>query len=139
MRCSQRRYDWSPRLGVRPVGPLRAAGVGSARHPTPTTALHQAPRRDPSLRTPVAWAGTTLCPALLYALIALSIKLDGGVAVFYSQERVSQGGQRFKSGKFRSMAPAAETGCGPLQAAKSNSRITRGGHWLHVTVLDELP
>ena len=80
-----------------------------------------------------------LVSAPLWALIALSIKMHDGAAVFYSQERVGREGTRFKSWKFRSMAPDAETRFGPLQAGACDPRVTRVGRWLRATALDELP
>jgi lipopolysaccharide/colanic/teichoic acid biosynthesis glycosyltransferase len=80
-----------------------------------------------------------LVSAPLWALIAVSIKMHDGAAVFYGQERVGREGKRFKSWKFRSMAPDADTRFGPLQAGECDPRVTRVGRWLRATALDELP
>jgi lipopolysaccharide/colanic/teichoic acid biosynthesis glycosyltransferase len=77
--------------------------------------------------------------APLWALIALAIKLNDGGPVFYGQERVGQGGRRFRSWKFRSMVPDSDARFGPLQAGEDDPRITRVGRWLRATALDELP
>lgn len=77
--------------------------------------------------------------APLWVLIALSIKLDDGGAVFYAQKRVGQWGRRFRSWKFRSMAPDSDTRFGPLQAGEFDPRVTRVGCLLRATALDELP
>jgi lipopolysaccharide/colanic/teichoic acid biosynthesis glycosyltransferase len=77
--------------------------------------------------------------APLWALIALSIKLDDGGPVFYTQVRVGKGGRRFRSYKFRSMIPDADHWFGPLQAGQDDHRVTRVGCLLRATALDELP
>jgi lipopolysaccharide/colanic/teichoic acid biosynthesis glycosyltransferase len=80
-----------------------------------------------------------LASAPLWSLIALSIKMDDGGPVFYAQDRVGKGGRRFRSCKFRSMISDADTRFGPLQAGDGDHRVTRVGHLLGATALDELP
>jgi lipopolysaccharide/colanic/teichoic acid biosynthesis glycosyltransferase len=80
-----------------------------------------------------------LASAPLWALIAVSIKLEDGGAVFYFQERVGRGCRRFKSWKFRSMMPASDRHIEFQQAAPDDKRITRIGRILRATALDELP
>ena len=80
-----------------------------------------------------------LISAPLWALIALLIKLDDGGPIFYGQERVGRGGQRFRSLKFRSMVPDADRRFGPRQADVDDARVTRIGRWLRATAMDELP
>jgi lipopolysaccharide/colanic/teichoic acid biosynthesis glycosyltransferase len=75
----------------------------------------------------------------IWVLIALAIKLDDGGPVFYGQERVGKGGQRFRSWKFRSMVSDSDKRFGPLQARDGDSRVTRVGRFLRATALDELP
>jgi lipopolysaccharide/colanic/teichoic acid biosynthesis glycosyltransferase len=88
----------------------------------------------------VALAGVGLgLSAPLWALFALAIKLEDRGPVFYRQERVGLGGQRFWSLKFRSMIPDAERRFGPLQAGQADPRVTRVGRWLRATAMDELP
>ena len=77
--------------------------------------------------------------APLWALIALSIKLDDRGPVFYGQERVGRGGGRFWSWKFRSMVEHADRRFGPRQAREGDSRVTRVGRVLRATAMDELP
>lgn len=72
----------------------------------------------------------------LSALIGAAIKLDDGGPVFYGQERVGQGGRRFRSWKFRSMVHGADP---RRQAAEGDARVTRVGRLLRATALDELP
>jgi len=78
---------------------------------------------------------TFLAPA--FALIALSIKLDDGGPVFYSQFRVGQGLRKFRLLKFRSMV-ANSAVCRPL-TMREDARITRVGRFLRKYKLDELP
>jgi lipopolysaccharide/colanic/teichoic acid biosynthesis glycosyltransferase len=80
-----------------------------------------------------------LVSAPLWGLIALTIRLSDGSPVFYRQERVGQGGRRFKSWKFRSMVTDADDRFGPLQAKDGDSRVTRIGRVLRATAMDELP
>ena len=75
----------------------------------------------------------------LWGLIALAIKLDDGGPVFFAQDRVGLGGQRFRVLKFRSMIPDAEAGIGARQASDGDPRTTRVGRWLRATAMDELP
>jgi lipopolysaccharide/colanic/teichoic acid biosynthesis glycosyltransferase len=75
----------------------------------------------------------------IWLLIAVSIKLDDGGPVFYSQERVGIGGRRYRSYKFRSMIPESDRRFGPLQASEHDQRVTRVGRFLRATALDELP
>ncbi|GAA1587106.1 sugar transferase [Leucobacter aridicollis] len=89
----------------------------------------------------------TLAPLL--GLIALAVRLqDGGPAVF-RQVRVGQNGKPFTMLKFRSMVTNAEAqqaslaaaneAEGPLFKIKRDPRVTRVGHFLRKTSLDELP
>ena len=80
-----------------------------------------------------------LLSAPLWAVFAAAIKLEDGGMVFYGQERVGQGGRTFFVWKFRSMVPNAEAAVGPMQASVDDPRITRVGHWLRATAMDELP
>ncbi len=71
-------------------------------------------------------------------LVSILIKLDGGT-VFYSQERLTVGGNVFRIFKFRTMIPDAEKQSGPVLAGDKDPRITRIGHFIRATRLDELP
>ena len=75
----------------------------------------------------------------LWAVAALAVKLEDGGPVFFSQERVGQGGRVFRVYKFRSMIPDAEAAVGALQARAADPRITRVGRLLRATAMDELP
>lgn len=74
-----------------------------------------------------------------WLLLPLAIKLEDGGPVFFRQERVGKGGERFTSWKFRSMAPRRQRGGAPKQAELEEHRVTRLGRLLRATALDELP
>jgi len=74
----------------------------------------------------------------LVPIIALASYLDCPGALFYCQERIGQGGRRFRICKFRSMIPNAERN-GVQWAKADDERITRVGHFLRKTRIDELP
>jgi exopolysaccharide biosynthesis polyprenyl glycosylphosphotransferase len=75
----------------------------------------------------------------LFALVALAIWLSSGRPIFYTQERVGQGGRRFRIVKFRSMRTDAERETGPIWASDHDTRCTRIGDWLRHSNIDELP
>jgi exopolysaccharide biosynthesis polyprenyl glycosylphosphotransferase len=73
--------------------------------------------------------------APLLALVALAIRLDSRGPVLFRQERTGQHGRVFWILKFRSMT----TDAGLAQATRHDARVTRVGHWLRRTSIDELP
>lgn len=89
-----------------------------------------------------------LSPVLL--IIALAVRSDGGPA-FYSQVRVGKNGKTFRIYKFRSMCMNADSPemlaklaalnemDGPAFKIKNDPRITKVGHFIRRTSLDELP
>ncbi len=70
--------------------------------------------------------------------VALAVALDSGEPVFFRQRRVGQHGKIFNIYKFRTMH-VLEDGAQMAQAVRGDVRITRVGHFLRVTSLDELP
>jgi lipopolysaccharide/colanic/teichoic acid biosynthesis glycosyltransferase len=74
----------------------------------------------------------------LWVMIAALVKAEDGGPVFFSQERVGQGGREFRALKFRSMKTDAEAG-GPMQSGENDPRVTRIGGLLRATAMDELP
>ena len=85
------------------------------------------------------WSVVGLCLSWpIFVLIALVIKLEDGGPVFFRQERVGWRGRPFRIWKFRTMVVGAEKLGRPLTVGK-DPRITRVGHWLRKTKLDELP
>lgn len=123
------------------------AGSGLARPP-------QAPPTHPSVRSPLkramdiagALVGLGIT-GILFAPIALAIKLDSPGPIFFSQTRCGWMGRRFRMYKFRSMCADAEERKGeveneihgPFFKSKKDHRVTRVGRLLRKTSLDELP
>jgi len=80
-----------------------------------------------------------LASSPLWALLSVVIKASDGGPVFFSQERVGQGGRTFRAWKFRSMIPDAEKHVGAIQATEHDPRVTRIGRIMRATAMDELP
>lgn len=83
-------------------------------------------------------ASLLLITAPLLLLAALLIRLEDGGPVFYSQLRSGFGGAPYRVWKLRSMRVDAER-AGAQWAGRGDPRITRVGHWLRLSRLDELP
>lgn len=77
-----------------------------------------------------------LSPALL--IVSLAIWLGDRGPVLFGQQRVGLGGRPFRMWKFRTMVVDAEKLGGKL-TVEGDPRVTRVGHWLRKTKLDELP
>jgi len=77
--------------------------------------------------------------APVMAIVALAIKLEDGGPVFYKQRRVTLNDQEFEVLKFRSMIVDAEKKTGAVLAAGNDNRITKIGHFIRATRLDEIP
>lgn len=77
--------------------------------------------------------------APFFLVVSLAILISTGRPIFYLQDRVGQGGRRFRIIKFRSMKPDAEGETGPIWASNHDTRCTRIGDWLRHTNIDELP
>ena len=71
--------------------------------------------------------------------IYLLIKLTSSGPVLYRQKRVGLGDRIFDCYKFRTMRQDAEADTGPTWASDKDPRITRVGHFLRRTRLDEIP
>jgi exopolysaccharide biosynthesis polyprenyl glycosylphosphotransferase len=82
------------------------------------------------------WGLIFLSPIML--LVALIVRLDSPGPIFYSQIRMGLDGRPFPVIKFRSMRADAESG-GPGWTVAGDPRVTRVGHFLRRTELDELP
>ncbi|MGB8930742.1 MAG: sugar transferase [Anaeromyxobacteraceae bacterium] len=89
-----------------------------------------------------------LLSPVLFA-VAIAIRLDSPGPVFFRQRRVGLNGRRFTMLKFRSMRADAEARLealrvrnemsGPVFKMKDDPRITRVGHFIRKTSLDEFP
>lgn len=89
----------------------------------------------------------------LFLILAIIIRLDSKGPVFYKQKRIGRGGKEIYVHKFRTMVPNADAILrdylekNPELAAewekdqklKNDPRVTRVGHFLRKTSLDELP
>lgn len=71
--------------------------------------------------------------------VALAIKCDDRGPVFYRQKRLTADGKMFEILKFRSMRIDAEKDGVARLASTADDRITRIGHFIRATRLDELP
>jgi exopolysaccharide biosynthesis polyprenyl glycosylphosphotransferase len=76
---------------------------------------------------------------VLYPFVALSILLDDGFPIFYSQMRVGKNGKPYKILKFRTMRKDAESDGVARMTTTGDSRITRLGKFLRRSHVDELP
>jgi Undecaprenyl-phosphate galactose phosphotransferase WbaP len=91
--------------------------------------------------------------APLMIVVAMAIYIQDGGPVVFAHKRIGRGGRHFYCLKFRSMAKDAEARLADLLAndadaraewakdhkLKNDPRITRLGHFLRKTSLDELP
>jgi lipopolysaccharide/colanic/teichoic acid biosynthesis glycosyltransferase len=79
-----------------------------------------------------------LLPVLLVAAAAVALTSKG--PVIYTQVRVGRGGTRFRMYKFRTMVEGADSlEREPWLVLERDPRITRVGHFLRTTSIDELP
>jgi len=79
----------------------------------------------------------TLILSWLVPVLSLIIKLESPGPVFFVQTRIGFLGIPFRCYKFRTMVLNEDSDL--KQAAYNDSRITRLGHFLRITGLDELP
>ncbi|KRM94877.1 priming glycosyl transferase [Liquorilactobacillus aquaticus DSM 21051] len=85
----------------------------------------------------------------LFLVVALLIKLEDHGTVFYKQKRLGRGGKVFYMYKFRSMCMDADEKLAELKKynevdgamfkLKHDPRVTRVGHFIRKTSIDELP
>ena len=78
-----------------------------------------------------------LAPLLL--VIALAIRIEDGGPALFVQRRVGRGNRFFAMYKFRSMGLSASDADGIHSTQRNDPRITRVGHWIRRTSIDELP
>jgi lipopolysaccharide/colanic/teichoic acid biosynthesis glycosyltransferase len=75
----------------------------------------------------------------LWLVFALAIKLEDRGPVFFTQERWGKNKSKIRVYKFRTMLPNAVEKFGNIQAREHDPRVTRIGHFLRSTSLDEMP
>ena len=73
----------------------------------------------------------------IFLVLSVLIVLDSPGGVFFRGERVGQHGKIFRIYKFRSMKPDCE-GKGKWNVGDNDDRITRIGHFLRKSKLDEI-
>lgn len=118
----------------------------SPQHTNPFKIMERVSKREMDL---VGAIGGLILTAPLLALAALAIKLDSNGPVFFTQERVGQGGKKFEIYKLRTMVVGAEQQVnqvlaynplhGPVFKVPNDPRVTRVGRFLRRWSLDELP
>jgi len=74
-----------------------------------------------------------------FLAVAILITFDSPGPVLYSQMRVGQNNKPIRIYKFRSMRNDAEKNGDAVWAVENDPRITRAGHFLRKTRIDELP
>ena len=85
------------------------------------------------------WAATGLILLWpIFLVVAILIKSEDHGPVFFRQERIGQKGRSFLIWKFRTMVMDAER-LGRAITVGRDPRITKVGHWLRATKVDELP
>jgi len=88
-----------------------------------------------------------LLTAAIFIPIAIAIWIDSQGPILYSQERCGLGGRKFRMWKFRSMVKDADLlkhlvkneAKGQIFKNSRDPRITRVGHFLRQTSIDEFP
>ncbi len=79
-----------------------------------------------------------ICLLPVLAVVAVLVKLDSPGPVFFRQKRIGQDGKLFEIVKFRTMIDGAYL-MGSRLTVKRDPRITRLGHILRWSKIDELP
>jgi lipopolysaccharide/colanic/teichoic acid biosynthesis glycosyltransferase len=86
----------------------------------------------------VALALAILAAPVLF-LAALLVRLTSKGPAFYTQTRIGRNGKLFTIYKIRTMVHDCESLTGPRWSMPEDPRVTRVGHFLRRTHLDELP
>jgi exopolysaccharide biosynthesis polyprenyl glycosylphosphotransferase len=95
-----------------------------------------------ALKRTIDVVGSATALVLAFPVLVLAaalIKLDSKGPVFFRQERVGQGDKHFMMIKLRSMRDNAEGETGAVFTSVGDTRVTRIGHFLRRTRLDEVP
>jgi lipopolysaccharide/colanic/teichoic acid biosynthesis glycosyltransferase len=75
----------------------------------------------------------------MWLVFSVLIKLGDRGPILFTQERWGQNQSRIRVYKFRTMVPNAIEKFGNIQAQENDPRVTRVGHFLRATSLDEMP
>jgi succinoglycan biosynthesis protein ExoA len=118
-----------------PVGVIDAAWLGQLARPRPSV-LFAACKRAVDLGVVVV-ALPVLAPCLV--VVAVTIAITDGRPILYRQRRVGERGREFDLLKFRTMSVDAEQDGSPVWAAADDPRVTRFGHLLRRSHIDEFP
>ena len=78
-----------------------------------------------------------LSPILL--LVAIAIRLDSKGGAFFKQQRIGLNGKPYSIYKFRSMVTNAQNMGTGVYSFEGDPRITKVGHFIRRTSIDELP
>jgi Undecaprenyl-phosphate glucose phosphotransferase len=113
------------------IGPVIAVELQRA----PLSTLEQAVKRCLDI-TASACGIFVLLPLL--AVAAFAVRLDSPGPILFRQTRMGFNGRPFRIYKFRSMH-VLDDGPRIQQARRNDPRVTRVGHWLRTTSIDELP
>ena len=79
---------------------------------------------------------------MIFIPVAIAIKIEDGGPVFYRSKRLGIGFREFDMLKFRSMkvnAPDLRNNDGSTYNSDKDPRVTKIGHFMRVTSIDELP
>lgn len=142
---------------VSPLAPLSASVVARPAPRVTIPDLSETPRFRPVPMSKILFDRVGAALGLIalspvFMLLAWQVRKDGGPA-FYAQTRVGYQGRQFRCWKFRSMVVGADQILKDLLARdpvakaewdrdfklKNDPRITKIGHFLRRTSLDELP
>ncbi len=80
-----------------------------------------------------------MLPLMSVTAFLIAAESNFKAPVFYRQKRVGLGGRTFELLKFRSMRVDAEANGQAVWAKQNDNRITRVGHFIRQTRIDELP
>jgi Undecaprenyl-phosphate glucose phosphotransferase len=124
------------------VGYAQTMVIGERLAGVPVATLHRQPIRDwdragKRALDVVLGAAALAIFALPMLLIALAIKLDSRGPILFRQRRQGFNDDMFEMLKFRTMRHDPDAPF--VQARRDDARVTRVGHWLRRTSLDELP
>ncbi|MEU2155832.1 sugar transferase [Streptomyces sp. NPDC019396] len=134
-------------VSVKRLETASAGGMSLLRVAPPTTEGVQPVLKQVLDRSAALLGLLALAPVLL--TVAAAVKLSSPGPVLYLHERIGLGGRPFVMWKFRSMRVGADSqkaqlaqeneNDGPMFKMRRDPRVTRVGHWLRRTSLDELP